>query len=172
MEKTNEKKLEIRKDFPITKDRLYESWIQPEDLSQWWTPLGSHLSEFNNEVKEKGTFRYVFTQAENKTSFVIHGKYLEVKKYEKLIYTWNWEMTPKTLEEENFTLAITFESLKKGSRLTVTQTGFTHDASLTAHAEGWKKGLNDLYEYLIHSHVKDPSGYNEISEQQKIGGYS
>lgn len=169
MEITKEKKLELSKEFPVSKGRLYDAWTKPEDLSSWWKPQGSKLEEVENDVKVNSNFRYVFGRTEDANSFIVSGKYLEVKEHERLVYTWDWESSEKTLGGGNFKLTVRFHNTENGCRVVISQEDLKEQETLAPHRQGWEKALDDLYNYLVNKSKKNVSGYNETEEQQKVG---
>lgn len=146
MKTSNETLLEIRKAFPVPKEKLYQAWTRPQDLKQWWKPLNSNLEEVSLDVRKNGKIKYVFKNPD--VSFTINGEYLEVKEGEKLVYTWNWEMHDKLSENGTYKLTVVFQDREGGSSLTVIQESMENEEALFPHQKGWNKTLNDLYHYL------------------------
>lgn len=175
METKQENAMEIQKDFPVGKERLYQAWTNTEELKQWWKPLGNSLAEVNIDLKERGTIKYVFIPSGDASSFIITGEYIEVKEKEKLVYTWNWHFPQQTIKDENFKLTVSFQDIENGSRLSVVQEPISEGETLNPNREGWEKSLEALHKYLNSPYQNGDvkvSGYNESIEQQKIGGYT
>jgi uncharacterized protein YndB with AHSA1/START domain len=160
---------------------LYGAWTEPEQLKQWWKPIGNQLKEVDNDLKKGGKVAYKFSE----DTLRISGEYLEVKEGQSLAYTWNWEFPNDAVKNGAFKLNIRFEDKGNGSRLYVTQENFKDEESLQPHKEGWDKALNDLKNYLegksgaanVSSESKNATvnndgsaGYMETPEQQKVGG--
>jgi len=40
--------MNISKQFSCSKEKLFAAWTSPEQLKQWWKPLGKQLKEFIN----------------------------------------------------------------------------------------------------------------------------
>jgi uncharacterized protein YndB with AHSA1/START domain len=189
MEAPQNLNIELQKTFSVSKDRLYESWINPEDLKQWWKPLQSKLVDVENDVVIGGKIKYTFDTEQEKNPIVITGDYLEVKENEKLIYNWNWETGSSSLGAGNYKLTITFSDDDQGSAIAVKQESTIADESLVPHREGWERSLNDLSTYLEAGNSTesdsidhndstlsdgnektDGAGYNELPDQEKVGG--
>ncbi len=171
--------VEAGKSFSVSIDLLYNAWTNPEQLKQWWKPMGNSLKEVINDVKEGGTVRYLF---EN-DKLIISGKYLEVKEKEKLVYTWSWELPEDAVRKASYKLTVNFINKDNGSEIKVVQENFQDEESMLPHREGWEKGLSDLEHFLSagntapenkENEAKTPEsetgGYREDPEQVKVGG--
>jgi len=188
MESSKEYNIEIEKSFSVPANRLYQSWINPEDLKQWWTPLNSKLTEVENEVTEGGKIKYTFVTDQSDKAIIISGDYLEVEENKKLVYNWNWETGNSALGNGKYKLTITFSDEGEGSSISVKQEGTESDESLLPHREGWEKSLEDLDSYLSGdsgsetdsienndstasegNQKTDGAGYNELPDQEKVG---
>lgn len=172
-------KVEAGKSFSVGIDQLYDAWTNPEQLKQWWKPMGSTLKEVTNDLKEGGTVRYIF----DSDKLVISGQYLEVKEKEKLIYTWNWELPDDAVRNADYKLTINFTSKGNGSEINVLQENFQNEETMLPHKEGWDKGLSDLEQFLNTKETATESkqndgqaangeagGYREDPAQVKVGG--
>ncbi len=144
MEKNQGLKVEAGRSFPVSADQLYKAWTDPEQLKQWWKPMGNTLQNVTNDIRQGGTVRYVF--ADNKLN--ISGEYLEVKENEKLVYTWKWELPNDPVRNADYMLTVEFKSSGNGSDLRVLQENFEDEESLYPHQEGWEKGLSELEQFL------------------------
>lgn len=136
------------KDFSVPVEKLYNAWISPEALKQWWRPMGNQLKDVKNEVREGGEVVYTFETTDQKESLIISGNYQEVKQQEKLVYTWNWNFQNESLQDSEFLLTVEFKSNGSGSSISVKQQNLIDDETVQPHHESWEKGLTDLHEYL------------------------
>lgn len=149
MEKSNGLKLDLSKDFGVPVERLYQAWIEPEDLKQWWHPMGNHLQQATTAPQEGGPVTYVFNAENGAHSFTINGRYKEVEEGKRLVYTWNWELPVPTVGNSEFLLTVVFSATASGSKLAVTQENFTEEEAVQPHREGWEKALEDLQQFLL-----------------------
>ena len=184
--------IQIERQFDVDVDKLFRAWTEPEQLKQWWQPMGHPLTNVVNELKEGGKVEYHVGDA----GLQITGTYSEVAQNEKLVYSWIWNMNDEG-SESGYTLNISFSSEGEGSKIHIVQEGFSGPEFLKPHQDGWEKGLNDLSSYLSggenqsagtsqESTSNQPSGednlksdegmsdrsggYNEAPEQVKVGG--
>ena len=148
METSQAIKLDIAKSFPVTADRLYQAWTSPEDLKQWWHPMGNILQRATTKPQVGAPVEYVFATEAGAHSFTINGQYKEVQENQRLVYTWNWNLPAATVGNSAFLLTVVFNNEGTGSRLSVTQENFTDEEAVHPHSEGWEKALNDLHHFL------------------------
>lgn len=179
METNKARKVEVTKQFPVSPQKLYQAWTGPEQLKQWWKPMGNKLVEVINDLKEGGTVSYTC----NDDSLTISGKYEEVRENEKLVYSWNWQFKEDVVKNAAYKLTVQFEGKESGSAIYIIQERVLNEVTTSANEEGWDKGLSDLEAFLAssidngsnHQSKGDEKasvepGYQEMPEQQKVGG--
>jgi uncharacterized protein YndB with AHSA1/START domain len=169
--------LEISRQFETTKEALFAAWTEPEQLKQWWKPLGKQLSSVENNLSEGGEVKYVFDEG----SLIIDGKYEKVVANELLEYSWNWHLKSDVVEDAPYKLTVQFKGEGESSTISIEQTGFENAESVHPHKQGWEQGLDQLSQHLSGNSTDSPtselgeqkppvSGYNETPEQLKVGG--
>lgn len=146
MENQNDQSVEVSKDFNVPVEELYEAWISPDALKQWWSPMGKKLSEVKNEVKKGGRIEY--TANDSQSPLVIKGEYEEVREREKLVYTWNFTMSNDSFDESTYRLTVKFGEQGEGSKLEVKQENLKDHEAVRVHKKGWEKELENLRNYL------------------------
>ena len=161
----NSSNLNVSKQFNCSKEALYNAWTQPEQLKQWWKPMGNTLTDVVNDIKEGGEVRYVF--ADNRLT--IDGKYEKVQGHESLEYTWNWHMTSEPIPDAPYKLTVQFEGDENNSIISIMQTGFKNDESVQPHKQGWEQGLQQLQDFLSNGNSGGgaTNASNEISDTEK-----
>ncbi len=137
-------KIHLTKEFPVSKKKLYKAWIEPSQLKQWWKPLDKQLTDITNDVTEGGHVHYGFEEGD----LEINGKYLEVIENEKLVYTWNWELPNDAVNRGEYILRINFNGDQNNSSIDITQENFKEEHAIQPHKEGWENALEDLKNYL------------------------
>jgi uncharacterized protein YndB with AHSA1/START domain len=185
----NSSNLTVSKEFNCSKDALYDAWTQPEQLKQWWKPVGNTLTDVVNDIKDGGEVKYMFKD----NLLTIDGKYEKVEDHSLLEYTWNWHLKAEHAEGAAYKLSVRFDGDNNSSSITVTQNGFQSEESVQPHRQGWEQGLQQLQDYLSGKNSSDNSasgtnnnesreeeaeekymppvtGYNETEEQAKVGG--
>jgi uncharacterized protein YndB with AHSA1/START domain len=143
MNTTETLQVELKRVFPATKEQLFEAWTQPDELKQWWHPLGRKLKQVENDVRSGGSVVYEFEDG-----LKVSGTYQEAVPGEKLVYTWNWELPDEPVENGKYLLHISFEGAGGQSTLSIRQENFTHEHAIQPHREGWEHALDNLEDYL------------------------
>src|SRR5690349_19226828 len=117
MDKNKSNTVGATKEFQVPVQKLYAAWNDPEQLKQWWKPMGNHLKEVTNDVKPGGGVRYTFKEH----TLVIEGVYEEVKENERLVYTWNWNFPEDAVKNGAYKLTVVFAGDSNQSNIQVTQ---------------------------------------------------
>lgn len=170
-------KVEATRSFAVGIDESYNAWTNPDQLKQWWKPMGNTLKEVTNDIREGGSVRYVF----NDNKLIISGEYLEVKEKEKLVYTWKWELPEDAVRNAEYKLTVDFSVTGNGSAIHVVQDNFQDEETMLPHQEGWEKGLDELEQFLAGNSPAEKKeveytqnlmseGYREDPDQIKVGG--
>lgn len=148
MENTQQS-IHTEKQFDANVNDLYDAWINPDKLKQWWQPAGNKLVQVENDVREGGAIRYEFESADNEKTIVITGQYKEVKPAQRLVYSWNWQITGSDhLSGNHFELKIEFSGEGGASKITVTQTSEDENESVHPREKGWEDELESLHKFL------------------------
>ncbi len=58
--KTQHKAYMLKNTLMQMLNEVYDAWINPEKLKQWWKPAGNKLVNVENEVREGGNINYEF----------------------------------------------------------------------------------------------------------------
>lgn len=141
-------KLTLEHQFAVPVERLYQSWITTDDLKQWWKPSENKLVKVAQQVQNGGDIRYEFEGQNGHLSLIITGRYSEVKPNEKLVYSWNWDVSADGTSKSDHQLKIDFIADGENSKIMVEQDNFASEESVTPHREGWIKALDALDDYL------------------------
>ena len=74
----------------------------------------------------------------------LEGTYLEVRPFEKLVYTWKWKDDPALGGPGDTVVTVEFRDKGAETELTVTQSGFTSALARKEHHDGWIACLERL----------------------------
>ena len=94
-------------------ERVYESFLDPDELAQWLPPIGFSAEVHELEPEEGGTFRITFTGETEEFADYGHsfgGTYLELSPGERIVYTDEFEIDDPNMAGE-MTNTITFEAV-------------------------------------------------------------
>ena len=94
----------IETSFNTTREKVWEAWTKPEFILQWFgsDPNGKGLRAKMN-VEEDGAYEITFKDGDG-TEHTCMGKYLIVKKFRQLSFTWEWKNEPEVQSLVNILL--------------------------------------------------------------------
>lgn len=95
--------LTLKRTFNAAINIVWEAWIQPEHIPQWWGPKGMVVNVIHHEFKPGGKWKYVMPMPDGK-EFITEGVYVEIIEVKKIVTTANF--IPMT---EGVILQILFE---------------------------------------------------------------
>ncbi|MDB5537947.1 MAG: ATPase [Devosia sp.] len=142
MERRSERELVVTRTFAAPAHIVFEAWSKPELFKRWWAPksIGIPLLSCEMDVRTGGTYRLEFGH-DASTSWVFHGRYIEVIPNVRLVWT-NEEAA------DGAVTTVTFEE-KDGKTLLVVHDLYpTKDALDEAVASGSTGGFDEQFEQL------------------------
>jgi glutathione S-transferase len=86
--------------------------------------------------------------ARNGACFVVGGTYREVKRPERLVYTWLWQGENSPLSGLDTLIEVDLVERDGGTELTLRHSGFPAGAARDAHHQGWVSTLNRLVDHV------------------------
>jgi uncharacterized protein YndB with AHSA1/START domain len=143
MKETQTLMIHISRSFPATREALYKAWTDPDQLKQWWHPLGRRLKDVTNDVRPGGRVAYHFDDG-----LEITGEYSEVQDGRHLVYSWNWNLPNEPVDNAQYLLRVDFREEGGESVLEVRQENFSSQQAIKPHQEGWEHALDRLEDFL------------------------
>lgn len=144
-DKNEELKLELKQVFDAPIEKVWDAWTTPEQLVKWQHSPSGESKTATLDLKEGGEWRLVMI--DNNHDLPVGGKYIEIDKPNKLVFSWLWEgQNPET---HTTTMTILLNKVEENkTELTLIQTGFPDQNMVEEHTAGWKEILGILDEYL------------------------
>lgn len=140
---TNVPSLDVSRVLNAPREKVFAAWTDPAAMQQWFAPPPATVPHAESDPRPGG--RYVVQmQGPDGTQFTVRGKYLEVVRPERLVFTWSWDGP----SPEETTVTVTLRSVTGGTEVTVRHERFTTDESRSKHAEGWNGCLDKLAAYV------------------------
>lgn len=127
-------------------ERVYDAFLDPDDLATWLPPTGFHAEVHELEPEEGGMFRITFTGETEELadySHSFHGTYMELSPGERIVHTDEFETDEPGMTGE-MTVAVTFEAVSDGTKVTVLQDGIPEAVSPDDANAGWTDSLENL----------------------------
>jgi len=73
--------------FDAPRERVFDAWVRPEILEQWFAPEGCTMHVERMDVRPGGGFHWAIRNPAFGDCWTI-GTYLEVVRPERIVYTW------------------------------------------------------------------------------------
>jgi uncharacterized protein YndB with AHSA1/START domain len=135
--------------FDATCERVFDCWTVPEQFIAWMCPPGFGLDRCELDVRVGGAWRAHGYKPDG-THFAKGGIYLEVKRPERLVFTWAHHAddsytSPRGHETR---VEVTFRAIGNKTELTLVQGEFIDMPNFNGHNEGWKGSFDKLAAWL------------------------
>ena len=135
--------------FDAPRERVFDAWAVQEQFAQWMCPPGVTIEECLIDVRPGGAWRIKGRHGAERR-FASSGVYLEVKRPERLVFTWAHHETADFTSPRGHetTVHLEFRALGDKTELTLIHGPFADTASCNAHIEGWTGSFDKLETYV------------------------
>ena len=136
---TTDTTLILKRTFQASRERVFEAWTKPELLTQWFGPTDEfHVTLEQFTLSPGGAYKINMGKPDPKMN-IISGRYKEVVKPERLVFTWSWDGEPgETL------VTITFRDAGPSTEVVLKQEYFANAIERDAHDRGWSGCMSRL----------------------------
>jgi len=136
--------LRLERTFDASAEDVFDAWTNPEVLRRWWAvnPAGrTPVAEV--DLRVGGSYRLSMEDPDAGTVRTVRGRYREVRRPERLVYSWCWEEGEGRTGHES---TVTVEFLGEGERTTVVleHSDLESPESRDRHRHGWEACLEML----------------------------
>lgn len=149
--------LTIVRDFPVSRERVWEAWTRPELIIRWHGPGFYPAAEFTAQVRVGGAWRACLrSEKPNEVDLWQSGQYLVVAPPERLEFTFAWE-TPGHEDGpgvDTLVVVVLEELPGGGTRMHFSQTGFLSAKSADSHSVGWSGTFDRLADFLVRGDLR------------------
>lgn len=149
--KSNEIRITRIYDAPVK--TVWDAWVEPEQVRQWWGPRGFTLTSHSKDVRTDGHWNYTMHGPDG-TDYPNKTKYLEVEKYKKMVYDHggNDEQAPL------FRVTVLFSEMKGKTNMEMSMALATPEAAEETKKFIKKAGGNATWDRLAEYLEKQNSG--------------
>ena len=138
--------LRLERTFAAPPEAVFDAWTDPEVLRRWWAAgpgWGTPLAEV--DLRPGGRYRLSMREGDGGALHTVGGEYVEVRRPERLVYTWAWEGEPGDGGEGAGSLVtVRFLAEGAGTRVTIVHEGLPGERNREMHARGWDACLDNL----------------------------
>ena len=90
--KPTETSLRVERTFDASPEEVFDAWTNPEVLRRWWRPNPAWSTPVAEvDLRVGGRYRISMEDPESGTKHTAGGKYSEVSRPQRLVYSWQWE---------------------------------------------------------------------------------
>ena len=143
---TDERSMTVSRVIEAPPERVYDAFLDPDELAQWLPPTGFSAEVHHLEPEEGGTFRATFdAEAEEFAGYgsTFGGTYRELEPGERIVYTESFETDEPSMAGE-MTVTVTLQAVPEGTEITVRQEGIPEAVPPEDANEGWTDSLGNL----------------------------
>ncbi|MEM6463141.1 MAG: SRPBCC domain-containing protein [Pseudomonadota bacterium] len=123
-------------------EKVFDAWVDPELLVQWWGPEGMHIPKHDLDVREGGAWVTTMRNVEG-GEHEVSGIYKTIERPSRLVLTWAWTQPDGTRGEET-EVTVRFVAADGGTRMTLEQRPFAKADNRDNHGKGWQSSFNCL----------------------------
>jgi uncharacterized protein YndB with AHSA1/START domain len=134
--------LNIEKIINAPIEKVFDAWLNPKMLSKIMRRPEMPESDVENDPREGGSFTIMMHK--NGEKFPHTGKYLEISRPNKLVFTW---ASHHSLDDSTVTINFTKIDDNK-TKISLTQVRFIDEEARSGHEEGWGIILDNLNEFM------------------------
>jgi uncharacterized protein YndB with AHSA1/START domain len=143
--------LRLERSFDAPRERVFDAWTDPEVLRRWWA-AGPDWDTPTAEVdlRPGGSYRLSMRNPETGDVHTVAGEYREVRRPDRLEYTWAWQDMDGDDGRESL-VAVDFHAEGDRTSVVLTHSGLADEGSKQRHAHGWNGCLDNLAGRVLNS---------------------
>jgi uncharacterized protein YndB with AHSA1/START domain len=134
--------------FDASRERVFDAWADEAQFVQWMCPPGVVLDEARLDVRPGGVWRVRGHRPDR--TFATSGRYLEVKRPERLVFTWAHHESADFAAPRGHetTVRLEFRPVGGKTELTLLHGSFADTPSRQGHDDGWNGSFDKLETFL------------------------
>ena len=146
MTTTTEDKVEVRRIFSASRERIFAAWSDPEEMKQWFGGTHCRASEIKVDFRVGGSYS-ISGSKDGVGTWTTVGVYREITPPARVVYTWQWLDDPDW-EGHPSLVTVEFTEVAGGTEVLVTHERFPSEESRGNHDQGWNQAMEKLAAYL------------------------
>jgi uncharacterized protein YndB with AHSA1/START domain len=135
--------------FDAPRERVFDAWLDPAQISKWIGPRTIRAEAKELTPKAGGRYRIHMRREDGGDGPVVSGTYREIKRPERLVFTWMWEAGHPMGDPGHETLiTLTFRAVGTKTEMTLRHEFFRSKETRDSHNQGWTASFEKLAEML------------------------
>jgi uncharacterized protein YndB with AHSA1/START domain len=131
--------LVVRRVIHASAERLFDAWLDPAQLVQWWGPAGVRCTQASVDARPGGGYR-IGNRLPDGRLLWIRGEFELIERPQRLVFSWQIEGAPGDAER----VSVEFTRLEQGTEVVVTHERIADAGTRDRHAHGWQGCLEGL----------------------------
>ena len=127
--------LRLTRRFAAPRERVFDAWTTPEALKRWWCPPGWAPERIDVDLRPGGAYHLGMRSLDEESLVSIEGQFVEVRRPERLVYTWRWRGAFDGMPETRVT--VEFLEAPGATDVVVMHDNFASVAAWQRHRSGW-----------------------------------
>jgi uncharacterized protein YndB with AHSA1/START domain len=143
--KTDTSMLKMERTLKAPVEKVFKAWTEPEQMIKWFGCAGNCGVNVTQDLRVGGDFS-ITMQIENGKSVTASGKFIEIDRNRKLVYSWNNNSEEYPAKDT----LVTVEFIDKGNttELVLEHSKFDKPVIVQGHTMGWGAAL-DKFEAIF-----------------------
>ena len=139
--------LRLTRIFDASRERVFDAWARQDHFVQWMCPPGITLTRCEIDVRPGGAW-YVGGRNESGRVFASSGKYVEVTRPERLVFTWAHHADGDFAKPRGHETTVRIELRAMGSKTEMTLIHGVFLEGYTQHKQGWEGSFDKLASFI------------------------
>ena len=140
--------LVIERSFDAPRELVWDAFTKTDHLINWMGPRRHPAVSFEADVRVGGKWRGHLRSLDGSENLWQGGKYLEVERPSRLVYTFQWDQHSEQAETFETIVTILFEDRDGKTLMKFYQSVFNTTSNRDGHVGGWNSAFDRLDEYL------------------------
>lgn len=134
----------VERTYEAPAEAVFDAWTNPEVLRRWWKANpGWNDADAEIDLRVGGGYRLAMHDPESGEDYIVFGRYHEVSRPDRLVYSWAWEGTGPYAGHES-RVAVDFRDDDGRTTVVIEHTGLLDQQSCESHAQGWRGVLDSF----------------------------
>jgi uncharacterized protein YndB with AHSA1/START domain len=133
--------LEMTREFPARRARVFEFFADAARLTKWWGPSGFSIPSVDFTPRVGATYRIEMQPPEGE-AFQLTGTFRELDAPSQLAFSFEWE--PADPDDQETVAQLSFQVVDDSTKVHLVQGPFRTDARRALHRDGWTESFDKL----------------------------